>query len=250
MATPSRRSRRQSVSSDSSSASSPERSPAYDDADSLMEHANDSQSSLGVSMQEMELDSDYEERCRLTPISRLPPELLMSIFSKLSAPADIRRCMLVSRTWARYSVDLLWLRPSFGDWRKLLNVVANARKKDSYFPYHDLIKRLNLSALGTQISDGVIQPITGCKRIERLTLTSCSKLTDSSIEALLSGNKSLLALDVSGLDLITDKSMYAVARSCYKLQGLNITACRGITDESLVAVAESCRRIKRVCHDL
>lgn len=247
MASLSRRQRRTSVSSESSSASSPERDPIYDDGDSLMEHANDSQSSLGVSLQEMELDSaDFEEHCRLSPISRLPPEILMTIFSKLSSPADVKTCMLVSRAWARNSVDILWHRPSTGDWRKLLNVISSARKKDSYFPYHELIKRLNLSALGDAVSDGVLQPITGCKRIERLTLTNCTKLTDASVEALVTDNRSLLALDVSGLDLITDRSLFAVAQYCVKLQGLNITNCKRVTDKSLVMVAEQCRRVKRV----
>jgi len=212
-----------------------------------MEHANDSQSSLGVSMQEMELDAaDFEEQCRLSPISKLPPELLIAIFSKLSSPADIKTCMLVSRAWARNSVDILWHRPSTGDWRKLLNVISSARKKDSFFPYHELIKRLNLSALGDQISDGTLHPIIGCKRIERLTLTNCTKLTDLSVEALIVGNRSLLALDISGVDFITDRSLFAVAESCCKLQGLNITNCKRVTDASLIAIAEKCRRVKRV----
>lgn len=212
-----------------------------------MEHANDSQSSLGVSMQDMELDAvEYEEQCRLSPISRLPPELLITIFSKLASPADMKNCMLVSRAWARNSVDLLWHRPLTSDWRKLLNVIGSARKKDGFFPYHDLIKRLNLSALGEQISDGTLYPMVGCKRIERLTLTGCTKLTDVSVESLISGNRSLLALDISGLDFITDYTLFAVAESCCKLQGLNVTNCKGITDASLVAIAERCRRVKRV----
>lgn len=215
-----------------------------------MEHANDSQSSLGVSMQDMELDTaDFEEQCRRSPICKLPPELLITIFSKLSTPQDVKTCMLVSRGWARNSVDLLWHRPSTGTWRNLLNVIGSARKKDGFFPYHDLIKRLNLSALGDQISDGTLQPISGCKRIERLTLTNCTKLTDLSIEGLITGNRSLLALDVSGLDFLTDRSMFAVADSCNKLQGLNVTNCKRVTDASLIAIAEKCRRVKRVSPD-
>lgn len=241
-----RRHRRVSMASDSSSCSSPEREHD-DDGDSIMEHPNDSQSSLGVSLEEMELDSaEYEEQCKLSPISRLPAELLIAVFSKLSSPADLRNCMLVSRSWARNSVDLLWHRPSTASWPTLLNVVQSARKRDGFFAYHDLIKRLNLSALGDQVSDGTLQPMAICKRIERLTLTNCSKVTDMSVVALLEGNRSLLALDVSGLDTLTDRTLYTLANNCYRLQGLNITNCRRITDKSLVAIAKSCQRVKRV----
>lgn len=242
-----RRHRRVSVAaSDSSSSSSPEREHD-DDGDSLMEHPNDSQSSLGVSLEEMELDSaEYEEQCKVSPISRLPAEVLIAVFSKLSSPADLKTCMLVSRSWARNAVDLLWHRPSTGTWRSLVSVVQTARKRDGFFAYHDLIKRLNLSALGDQVSDGALQPMAVCKRIERLTLTNCSKVTDMSVAALVEENRSLLALDVSGLDSLTDRSLYAVANHCYRLQGLNITNCRRITDRSLVAIAKSCHRVKRV----
>jgi len=127
-----------------------------------------------------------------------------------------------------------------------LNVVQTVRKRNGFFAYHDLIKRLNLSALGDQISDGTLLPIAGCKRIERLTLTNCNRLSDHSVSELIKENRSLLAIDVSGLDGITDKSLMMVAEYCFRLQGLNITDCKKITDHSLVKVAEKCRRVKRV----
>jgi len=243
----SRNRNRLSIGSDSSSSSSPERE-LYDDCDSIiMSNMNDSQSSLGVSLEEMDLDSvQYEQQRRVSPISRLPAELLITIFSKLTSPADVKTCMLVCRFWARNSVDLLWHRPSTSCWRNLLNVVQTVRKRNGFFAYHDLIKRLNLSALGDQISDGTLLPIAGCKRIERLTLTNCNRLSDHSVSELIKENRSLLAIDVSGLDGITDKSLMMVAEYCFRLQGLNITDCKKITDHSLVKVAEKCRRVKRV----
>lgn len=239
-------SRRQSIASDSSDSTTPG-GEFYDDGDSIMYHPNDSQSSLGVSLEEMELDStDFEERCRVSPISRLPPEILIAVFSKMSSTADLRSCMLVSKVWARNSVDLLWHRPATHSWRNLHNIIHSVRNKNGYFVYHDLIKRLNLAQLTEQISDGTLQPLSDCKHIERLTLTGCSRLTDLSVAKLIEGNRNLLAVDVSGLNAITDRTLVAIANSCFRLQGLNITKCTKITDDSLVEIARNCRRMKRV----
>jgi len=237
---------RASFVSDTSESSGDERD--YDDNDSMMHLGNDSQSSLDVSLEDMDLDSeDFEERCRMSPISRLPAELLIAIFSKLSSAHSLMACMLVSKGWARCSVDLLWHRPATGNWTNLLNVIQSARKSNGFFAYHDLIRRLSLAQLKTQISDGTILPLSNCKRVERLTLTDCSKLTDLSVAPLIEGNRNLLAIDLSGLEAITDKTMSTIAANCYKLQGLNMTKCMRITDDSLAAVAQNCRRVKRVC---
>lgn len=234
------------MSSDSSDSSTPA-GEFYDDGDSLTYHENDSQSSLGVSLEEMELDSaDYEYICRVSPISRLPAELLIAVFSRLSSASDLRHCMLVSKSWARNSVDLLWHRPATHSWQNLHSIITTARKRHGFFRYNELIKRLNLAGLTDQISDGTVHPLSGCKRIERLTLTGCSRLTDLSVANLIDGNRNLLAIDISGLNGITDKTLHAVAGSCFKLQGLNIAKCNRLTDDSLVAVARSCRRVKRV----
>jgi len=251
--------------SDTSASTSPERG-ADDDNDSLMLQANDSQSSLAPSISP-DSDADalrraMEERCRVSPISRLPAELMIAVFAKLSSPRDLKNCMLVSREWARNAVGLLWHRPQTSKWDPIKSVVSTVRRADSFFDYASLIKRLNFSALvgttvehsyniantlqGAEISDGTLQPLSGCKRVERLTLTNCTKLTDLSLTDMLQGNRSLLALDVTGLEAITDRSMFALAQNAVRLQGLNITNCKKITDESLEAVATSCRHLKRV----
>jgi F-box and leucine-rich repeat protein GRR1 len=232
--------------SESSSSTSPERA-GYDDTDFFMAQANDSQSSIGVStFREMTVSPATEREHRLSPVSRLPPELLITIFSKLGSTSDLKHCMLVSKSWARNSVDLLWHRPLCDNWKHLLNVVASVRKTDGSFAYYDLVKRLNLSQIHDQISDGTLQPFIHCKRIERLTLTNCKRLTDSGVSDLIRGNRSLLALDISFLESITDHTLLTVADNCVRLQGLNITGCPKVTDDSLVPVSENCRHVKRV----
>ena len=95
----------------SSSASSPDQVP-YDDTDFFHER-NDSQSSIGaLSLRDMTMSPDREREHRMTPISRLPPEMLMEVFKRLGSTTDLKNCMLVSRTWSKNSVDILWHRVS------------------------------------------------------------------------------------------------------------------------------------------
>ena len=230
----------------SSSSSSPE-PPIDDETDFFTSQKNDSQSSIGVPSIRDRSSSPVSGWARpRNPIDRLPAELLISVLTKLSSPGDILNCMLVSKTWSRNCVDLLWHRPLCNTWNSLVSVVNTLSKEDSYYPYSDLVKRLNLSNLNEQLSDGSLQPFINCKRIERLTLTGCKKLTDHGIIAVVTGNRSLLALDITGLDSITDLALLTVAEYCTRLQGLNITECSKITDESLVQVARNCKYLKRV----
>ena len=222
-----------------------------DDEDTgfFMSHTNDSQSSIGAmtAIQECEPSIDLEEVHRLTPISKLPPEILIAILARLTTTADIRNCMLVSYHWALYAVGILWHRPLCNKWANLLNVVyALGKASAGYFPYHEMVKRLNLSAIADKISDGTVQPFMNCKGIERLTLTNCSKLTDFGVAGLVDGNKKLQALDVTDLEALTDRTLLVVAQNCAKLQGLNVTNCSNITDESLSQIAEHCRQLKRL----
>lgn len=243
-----------SRSNSSSSSTSPERG-VDDDNDSFMLQANDSQSSLALSLSEADMmtdslsDRDYEERCRQSPIYRLPAELMISIFARLASAKDLQSCMLVSRDWARNSVGLLWHRPSLSNWPSVQSVVKSIRKADKFFAYQDLVKRLNMSTLAAQVSDGTLGGMSSCKRIERLTLTTCTKLTDVSLAPLIQGNRSLVALDVTGIEQLTDRALLVVAENCLRLQGLNVTGCRKLTDTSIVAVAKNCRHLKRVSTD-
>lgn len=235
--------------SDTSASTSPER--GYDDdKDSIMLQSNESLSSLAPSESP---DSDdearrraIEEQNRISPVSRLPAELMIAVFAKLASPADLRSCLLVSKDWSRNAVGLLWHRPSTNKWPGVKSVIKTINTADSFFDYSGLIKRLNLSALGSEVSDGTLLALRTCKRIERLTLTNCTKLSDLSLVAMLEDNRALLALDVTNVESISDYSMVALANNAVRLQGLNITNCKKITDVSLEEVAKNCRHLKRL----
>lgn len=226
----------------SSSTSSP--APAeYEESDFFL-GANDSQSSLGVpNLQDMQVNDD---EC-LPPIQRLPNEILISIFAKLTTSADQLHCMLTCKRWARNSVDQLWHRPACTSWHKHSSICQTLGLDQPYFAYRDFIKRLNLAALADKVNDGSVMPLAVCTRVERLTLTNCGGLTDTGLIALVQNSGHLLALDISGDVQITESSIFAIAENCRRLQGLNVSNCTKISNESMISLAEACRYIKRVC---
>jgi F-box and leucine-rich repeat protein GRR1 len=214
---------------------------------------NDSQSSLGVpNFQNMQV---YDDEC-LQPIQRLPNEILIAIFAKLSTSGDLFNAMLTCRKWARNAVEILWHRPSCSTWPKHETVCQTLTLKTPSFAYRDFIRRLNLAALADNINDGSVMALAECTRIERLTLTGCNNLTDSGLIALVSNNSHLYSLDISLLpatataggfrDNITAASIDAITEHCPRLQGLNISGCQKISNDSLVRLAQRCRYIKRL----
>ncbi|KAL2135330.1 hypothetical protein VTI74DRAFT_8983 [Chaetomium olivicolor] len=218
--------------------------------------ANDSQSSLGVpNIQDMQV---VDEEC-LPPVQRLPNEILMAVFAKLNSVSDLLHVMLTCKRWARNAVDILWHRPSCTTWEKYQIICRTLGLDHPYFAYRDFVRRLNLSALAEQVNDGSVVPLASCTRVERLTLTGCSNLTDQGIIALVTNNSHLYSLDVSlgsssssstpdtvFREQITEASIDAISENCPRLQGLNISGCFRVSNESLIRLARSCRYIKRL----
>ncbi|RSL72999.1 hypothetical protein CEP51_011813 [Fusarium floridanum] len=225
-----------------SSSSSTSPAPADNEESDFFLGANDSQSSIGVpNFQDMQVEDDCQP-----PVNRLPNEILISIFAKLSATSDLYHSMLVCKRWARNTVDLLWHRPACTNWRNHSSICQTLQLEHPFFSYRDFIKRLNLAALADKVNDGSVLPLSVCTRVERLTLTNCRGLTDSGLIALVENSNSLLALDISNDKNITEQSITAIAEHCKRLQGLNISGCENISNESMIALANNCRYIKRL----
>ncbi|KAK8124040.1 SCF E3 ubiquitin ligase complex F-box protein grrA [Apiospora kogelbergensis] len=233
----------------SSSTNSP--APADNEESDFYMANNDSESSLGVvpNIQDMQVN-DLD--C-LSIAASLPSEILISIFARLSTPAELFKCMLVSRRWARNVVEMLWHRPSCNSWERHMLICQTLALDQPTFAYPEFIKRLNLAALAPNVSDGSVLPLAVCSRVERLTLTNCKDLSDDGLIALVKNNPNLLALDISQdskvnneVSKITEASIFAIADNCRKLQGLNVSGCKNISNESMIALAESCKYIKRL----
>lgn len=226
-----------------SSASSPV-PPEYEESD-FYHNGNDSQSSLGVpNLQDMQVTDEYE--C-LPPVQRLPNEILICIFAKLSAPTDLRNVMLTCKRWSKNAVELLWHRPACTSWHKHSLICRTLTVDSPHYAYAQFIKRLNLASLADKVNDGSVQALAVCDRVERLTLTNCKGLTDGGLIPLVTNSSHLMALDISGDVEITEASIKVIAEHCKRLQGLNISNCLKISNESLVLLAENCRYLKRVC---
>jgi len=248
--------RRPQEDSRASSSSSSPAPPDHEESDFFLA-ANDSQSSLGVpNIQDMQVTDD---EC-LPAVQRMPNEILIAVFAKLSSSSDLLHAMLTCKRWARNAVDILWHRPSCSTWKKHESICQTLSLEHPYFAYRDFVRRLNLAALAEEVNDGSVQPLTECKRVERLTLTSCINLTDSGLIALVENNSHLYSLDVSypvpnttpGTQEpvlrghITETSVDAITQNCPRLQGLNISGCQKISNESLVRLAQRCRYLKRL----
>ncbi|KAK3984748.1 SCF E3 ubiquitin ligase complex F-box protein grrA [Cladorrhinum sp. PSN332] len=224
-----------------SSTSSP--APPDNEESDFFLNTNDSESSLGVpNLQDMQV---VDDEC-VPPVNRLPNEILIAIFSKLSSLSDVLHVMLTCKRWSRNAVDILWHRPSCISWEKHNLICRTLSVENPYFHYRDFIKRLNLASLHESVNDGSVVPLASCNRVERLTLTNCKNLTDSGLIPLVMNNSHLLALDISNDDQITEASMYAIAEQCKRLQGLNVTGCGKVSNESLINLAKSCRFLKRL----
>lgn len=226
-----------------SSTSSP--APPDNEESDFFLGANDSQSSLGVpNLQDMQVNDD---EC-IPPVHRLPNEILIAVFAKLSSSSDILHVMLTCKRWARNAVDILWHRPSCTTWEKHTSICQTLGLDNPFFYYRDFIRRLNLASLADKVNDGSVMPLAACTRVERLTLTGCKNLTDSGLIALVTNNNHLYSLDISLDNQITEASIYAIADNCPRLQGLNVSGCTKISNESLIRLAQSCRYIKRVSY--
>lgn len=154
--------------------------------------------------------------------------------------------MLVSRNWANCSVELLWNRPSFAEFIKYQAMVSAIQSDTACFKYAQLIKRLNLTFIAEEVNDGSMKPLVLCTKLERLTLTNCTNLTDSPLMEIFASNPRIQALDLSQLGSITDISLSVVAERCHRLQGLNIAGCKRVTDASLVPLSQNCKFLRRV----
>ncbi|KAK3946641.1 hypothetical protein QBC32DRAFT_132289 [Pseudoneurospora amorphoporcata] len=230
---------------DSRSTSSSSTPPPVDNEESdFYLAANDSQSSLGVpNIEDMQV---ADEECRVAPINRLPNELLIAIFVKLTTSSDILHVMLTCKSWARNAVEILWHRPACSSWERHTTICQTLSAPRPYFAYRHFIRRLNLSALAPELNDGSVESLEMCSRVERLTMTGCKRITDAGLLKLLQNNHGLLALDISGMEDITETSIYIVAEKCRRLQGLNVSNCTKVSVASLVELAQSCRFIKRL----
>ncbi|KAI9266909.1 hypothetical protein BDA99DRAFT_546686 [Phascolomyces articulosus] len=187
----------------------------------------------------------------------IPSELIVHILKYLSHPSDLSSCAMTCKSWSLHAVELLWYKPNFVRSTAWLSFCTVLEKPEfMLFPYTSFIRRINLSLLSTHVEDAHLTSLNDCARLERVTLTGCSNLTDTGIIGFLGDKKirkCLVSMDLGDVTNVTDISIKRIAEVCPNLQGLNLSMCKegsarfeGITDEGIVMLSKSCTGLRRI----
>ncbi|KAF8639941.1 hypothetical protein AX17_001191 [Amanita inopinata Kibby_2008] len=164
-----------------------------------------------------------------SPMSDLPPEILIHILKHLHSPRDLLNCLRVSRTWCECAVELLWHKPAFPKYETLEKMASLLTMPDKSFNYAHFIRRLNFLSLGNHLRDDIFSIFARCDRLERLTLVNY-----------------LVAVDLSGVVLTTNEAIINLAVSAKRLQGINLAGCAEVSDTGISALALNCPLLRRV----
>lgn len=183
---------------------------------------------------------------RSSPMSTIPPEVLIHILKHLHWPRDLYNALRVSRAWCSCCVELLWHKPHFAkaDIVQKLSLVLNSPEQT--FSYASFIRRFNLTPLGSAAKDNFLVGVERCTRLERLTLVNCENVSGEALARILPHCPMLVALDLTGVVDTRDDALVGAASAAKRLQGINLTGCRNVTDVGLMALATNCPLLRRV----
>ena len=181
-----------------------------------------------------------------SPMSQLPPEILIHILRHLHAPRDLYNSLRVSRSWCECSVELLWHRPSLSNVPTLVKMMQVLSRTNQTFTYARFIRRLNFLFLGGELTDSLFSRLAQCDRLERLTLVNCASISDDPLSRVLSCLSNLVAIDLTGVVECTDRAIVGLANAAKKLQGINLCGCRKVSDIGIMALARNCHLLRRV----
>ncbi|KAK2466112.1 hypothetical protein APHAL10511_001754 [Amanita phalloides] len=220
-----------------------------DNDDDVQFHDQDSQAFLITPAQwsnKRSLDIIPFKELTHSPMSGLPPEILIHILKHLHLPRDLFSCLRVSRTWCECAIELLWHKPAFPKYDTLEKMARLLTKPDQSFNYFHFIRRLNFLSLGSQLQDDVFSVFARCDRLERLTLVNCEHLTSVVLSRILPCFADLVAVDLSGAIHTNNDAIISLAISAKRLQGINLAGCVEVSDNGIIALALNCPLLRRV----
>lgn len=169
------------------------------------------------------------------------------IFRQLDRQKDVKSCIQVNKTWCLYAFSLLWTRPSITRVSQLADVARVFESDKSLLPYANTVKRINLSAVTSELDINLFAPWKKCTRAERITLSGSDKLSSRAMRDVFSHMPNLVAIDLNKVWACDDNVISTIARGCRDLQGLNINGCSRVGDESMLQIAKNCKLMRRVC---
>jgi len=99
-----------------------------------------------------------------------------------------------------------------------------------------------------RIGDDGLEALTnGCKRLTKLNLSYCNRITDRGMEHI-SHLGELSDLELRGLSNITSIGIRSVAISCQRLADLDLKHCEKIDDSGFWALAFHSQNLRQVSH--
>ncbi|EGC35301.1 hypothetical protein DICPUDRAFT_78988 [Dictyostelium purpureum] len=133
----------------------------------------------------------------------------------------------------------------------VLKTMANNRCKHigdkgvrAFIQRAPLLRVLNISS--TSVGDETLQTVAGyCKRLKKLFVANCPKISSSGISAIGFQCSELSVLNVSRSHNLNDAGIIDIAR-CRFLKRLLINDCTRISDISIIKVATNCPMLKEI----
>ncbi|KAK1231816.1 SCF ubiquitin ligase complex subunit [Marasmius sp. AFHP31] len=181
-----------------------------------------------------------------SPMSSIPPEILIHILKHLQSTRDIYHTLQVSRTWCECSVELLWHKPTFNKLEPLLKLTRLLASPRQTFTYCNFIRRLNFLSIGKDLTDDTFTVLAKCDRLERLTLVGCNALSSDTLNQVLPSFPNLVAIDLTGVENTTNAAIVGLASVAKRLQGINLGGCKEVGDDGVLALASNCPLLRRV----
>lgn len=103
---------------------------------------------------------------------------------------------------------------------------------------------MNCSCLG--IGDAGLEALSsGCKKLMKLNLSYCNKVTDRGME-YVGHLEELCNLEIRGLQNVTSIGLTAVAVGCKGLVDLDMKQCQNVDDSGFWALASFARNLRQV----
>lgn len=183
---------------------------------------------------------------RVSPISRLPPELLIHILKHIHSSRDLLHSIQVCRTWCECSVELLWHKPNLNKYAIVEKMARLLAVPEQTFTYASFLRRLNFLAVSRDLRDDIFCNFGKCDRLERLTLVNCNLLSEAAIAKTLPSFPCLVAVDLTGVVNTSDTAIVGLASAAKRLQGINLTGCKHVSDQGVMALASNCPLLRRV----
>ncbi|KAG8802032.1 SCF ubiquitin ligase complex subunit, partial [Serendipita sp. 399] len=167
-----------------------------------------------------------------SPISALPPEMLIHIFRQLADTAHLYKCLFVSSLWCQCAVELLWLKPHLTKKKTFLAFLSMISPGFDPEPSETTEKSAFNST--EAVINGHWQSL---QSIEQARSPSPAQEEGAKLEPLFPYARFVRRLNLSGVaDDVKDAHFRCLA-ACHRLERLTLNGCVHLTDKSLVVLS-------------